>query len=41
MIKKIDFGKTSFKDLHEVFRLTEEELEIRRARLFPQGNTEN
>lgn len=42
MIKKIDFGKTYLKDLHEVFDFSgEEELEGKKARLFPSGNTDN
>lgn len=41
VIKKIDEGKTNLKDLHQVFLLEEEALEKRRARLFPNGNTEN
>ena len=42
MIKKIDFGKTSLKDLHQVFKYTtQEEFETRRSRLFPNGNTDN
>ena len=41
MIKRIDFGKTSFSDLHQVFKLnTPLELENKRARLFPSGNTD-
>ncbi len=42
MIKKIDFGKTSLKDLHQVFKYaTQEEFETKRSRLFPNGNTDN
>ena len=42
MIKKIDFGKTNFKDLYQVFKFaTEEELTNKKARLFPIGNTDN
>ena len=42
MIKKIDFGKTNFIDLHQVFKLTNHQaLEDKKARLFPCGNTEN
>ena len=42
MIKKIDFGKTSFSDLHQVFKYhTQDELELKRSRLFPNGNTDN
>ena len=42
MIKKIDFGKTNLKDLYQVFKFTsEEELNNRKSRLFPNGNTDN
>lgn len=41
MIKKIDLGKTNFSDLHEVFNLSHDEFEKKKARLFPCGNTEN
>ncbi len=42
MIKKIDFGKTNLKDLYQVFKYTTyEELENKKARLFPSGNTDN
>jgi len=42
MIKKIDFGKTNFKDLYQVFKFTsEQELNYKKARLFPIGNTDN
>ena len=42
MIKKIDPGKTSFKDLHQVFKYaTQEEFEAKRSRLFPNGNSDN
>jgi len=42
MIKKIDMGKTYLKDLHQVFKFSnQEELEKRKARLFPSGNTDN
>jgi hypothetical protein len=41
-IKKIDFGKTTLKDLHHIFKLSSpEELENKRARLFPNGNNDN
>jgi hypothetical protein len=41
MIKKIDFGKTNHSDLHQIFKLNStEELEKKKARLFPSGNTE-
>ncbi len=41
MIKKIDFGKTNLSDLHQVFKLnSSEELEKKKARLFPSGNTD-
>ncbi len=42
MIKKIDFGKTSFNDLHQVFKYTTmEEFELKSSRLFPNGNSDN
>lgn len=42
MIKKIDIGKTYMKDLHQVFKLSSQvELDKRKARLFPSGNTDN
>ena len=42
MIKKIDFGKTNLKDLYQVFKFTsEEELNNKKSRLFPNGNTDN
>lgn len=41
MLKKIDVGKTHLSNLHEVFKVSEEELENKRARLFPSGNTDN
>jgi hypothetical protein len=42
MIKKIDFGKTNFKDLYQVFDFrNHEEFENKKARLFPSGNTDN
>ena len=42
MIKKIDCGKTSFNDLHQVFKYaTQEEFEAKRSRLFPNGNSDN
>jgi hypothetical protein len=42
MIKKIDFGKTSFSDLHEVFHYkTRAEFDEKKTRLFPTGNTDN
>jgi len=42
MIKKIDCGKTSFKDLHQVFKYTtREEFESKHSRLFPNGNSDN
>jgi uncharacterized protein Veg len=42
MIKRIDFGKTSFNDLHQVFKYaTQEEFESKRSRLFPNGNSDN
>lgn len=39
MINKIDMGTTSFEDLHQVFKISAEELEAHKARLFPIGNT--
>lgn len=42
MIKKIDFGKTSFHDLHQIFKYeTQEEFNLKRSRLFPNGNVDN
>lgn len=42
MIKKIDFGKTSFRDLHQVFKYAnKEEFELKSSRLFPNGNADN
>ena len=42
MIKKIDLGKTSFSDLHQVFKYaTQEEFEAKRSRLFPNGSSDN
>ena len=42
VIKKIDFGKTSFNDLHQVFKYTtQQEFESKRSRLFPNGNADN
>ena len=42
MIKKVDCGKTSFNDLHQVFKYaTQEEFETKRSRLFPNGNSDN
>ena len=41
MIKKIDLGKTNLSDLHEVFKLSSaDELDNKKARLFPSGNTD-
>lgn len=40
MAKKIVLGQTNLKDLHEVFDMSEECLESRKARLFPIGNSE-
>lgn len=39
MLKKIVFGKTQFNDLHELFDFSEEQLEKKKVRLFPSGNT--
>ncbi len=42
MIKKIDFGKTKLEDLYQVFKYTYSgELDGKRSRLFPNGNTDN
>ena len=42
MLKKITMGKSPFKDLYQVFRMdTPDELESRRARLFPIGNSDS
>ena len=42
MIKKIDCGKTHFENLYQIFKYTSpEELESKRARLFPGGNADN
>lgn len=42
MIKSINFGKTPFNELYQVFNLDNMEgLENKRARLFPSGNTDN
>ena len=42
MIKKVDCGKTNFEDLYQVFKYSSNaELESRRARLFPAGNSDN
>lgn len=42
MIKKIDFGKTNLSDLHHVFKLSSpSDLESKKARLFPSGNTDH
>jgi hypothetical protein len=41
VIKRIDLGKTSLSDLHQVFKLNSPtELEKKKARLFPIGNSE-
>ncbi|AZR80962.1 hypothetical protein [Thiomicrospira sp. S5] len=37
MIKAIKCGVTNFEDLHEVFKISSEELENRKAKLFPTG----
>lgn len=40
MIKKIKLGETNLSDLHEIFKLnSEEDLNKKRARLFPVGDT--
>lgn len=42
MAKKIDFGKTCFSDLHQVLNIESQELlEEKSARLFPNGNLDN
>lgn len=42
MLKKIAMGKSSFKDLHQVFKMSSnEELERKRARLFPIGKADS
>ena len=42
MLKKITMGKSPFKDLYQVFKMdNENELENRRARLFPIGNSDS
>jgi hypothetical protein len=40
MINKITVGTTKLEELHEVFKISENELESKKARLFPIGNTE-
>jgi hypothetical protein len=41
-IKKINFGKTRLDDLYQVFNYeTKEELDYKKAKLFPTGNTDN
>jgi len=42
IIKKIESGKTNLEDLYQVFKYTSaSELDSKRARLFPSGNTDN
>lgn len=42
MLKKITMGKSPFKDLYQVFKMdSPDELESRRARLFPIGNSDS
>lgn len=41
MLKKIDIGKTHLANLHEVFKVNENDFENKKARLFPSGNTDN
>ncbi|MDH4943526.1 hypothetical protein [Sulfurimonas sp. C5] len=42
MLKKVNFGSTSFYDIHELFGLDEhEDLEQRSSRLFPLGKSES
>ncbi len=40
LLNKIRLGNTHFSSLHEVFGLSQAELEARKARLFPSGNTD-
>ncbi len=41
-MKKIDLGKTQLTDLYKILKYdSQEQLESRRARLFPHGNSEN
>ena len=41
MAKKITLGTTKFEDLNEILGFEDDELEGRRARLFPLGNTQD
>jgi len=42
LIKNIELGQTKLSDLHEVFKFnTPSELENKKARLFPSGNTDS
>lgn len=42
MLKKITMGKSAFKDLYQVFKMNSiDDLEKRRARLFPVGNSDS
>ncbi len=41
MALKITMGQTKLEELHEIFDLTEEQLELKKARLFPIGNTDS
>ncbi len=42
MAKKIDFGETNLSDLHQIFNFdSTEAMELKSARLFPNGNVDN
>lgn len=41
MALKIKLGRTKLDELHEIFDLSEEQLENKRARLFPLGNSDS
>ncbi|MEE9446330.1 MAG: hypothetical protein V3V09_00085 [Arenicellales bacterium] len=41
MSKKIVFGKSPFEELHHIFNLTKADLDEKKVRLFPAGNTEH
>lgn len=41
LLKKIDSGNTELSNLHEVFKLSKESFEQKKARLFPNGNVDN
>lgn len=40
MVKDIKLGRTKLEELHEVFKISKDDLESRKARLFPTGNSE-